>query len=109
MCAYPWLAINVWRGPGIRCLPKAAQAPRLTNCRITGSPTCVQTPGSPFVFGVDPAWHGTRTELSFLNSMKMKMSILLGVVQVRYCFVALLLLLSRCHACVCQPLDPRSC
>ena len=47
-------------------------------------PHCpLQTPGSPFVFGVDPAWHGTRTELSFLNSMKMKMSILLGVVQVR--------------------------
>ncbi|KAL4443610.1 hypothetical protein ABPG75_011347 [Micractinium tetrahymenae] len=39
------------------------------------------TPGTPFAFGVDPAWHGTRTELSFLNSMKMKMSVLLGVVQ----------------------------
>lgn len=38
----------------------------------------MKTPASPYPFGIDPTWHGTRTELEYLNSLKMKISIILG-------------------------------
>lgn len=28
--------------------------------------------GGPYPLGVDPVWHGTKTELPFLNSMKVR-------------------------------------
>lgn len=34
------------------------------------------TPGFPYIFGVDPAWRGTRNELSYFNSLKMKASVM---------------------------------
>ncbi|KAG2432238.1 hypothetical protein HXX76_009157 [Chlamydomonas incerta] len=39
---------------------------------------------APVVFGMDPIWHGRKTELSYFNSIKMKMSILIGVTHMNF-------------------------
>ena len=47
-------------------------------CPEAFSDGLAMTSSQPYPFGIDPTWHGTRTELQFLNSVKMKLSILLG-------------------------------
>lgn len=63
----------------------------------------------PYPFGLDPAWHGATNELSYLNSMKMKISVIVGVTQM---IVGLVLRFSNAmyegnkidFACECCPM-----
>ena len=69
--------------PPIPSLAPLPPLPKIESCeRLQG----------PYPFGVDPVWHGTKSELSYLNSVKMKLSILLGALYTtsQYCCLALL-------------------
>mmetsp|Transcript_110643 Transcript_110643/g.191789 ORF Transcript_110643/g.191789 Transcript_110643/m.191789 type:complete len:866 (-) Transcript_110643:364-2961(-) len=49
------------------------EANALQACKVIG--------GSPYILGIDPNWCETENKLEFYNSLKMKMAVILGVIQ----------------------------
>ncbi|XP_057966146.1 V-type proton ATPase subunit a3 [Malania oleifera] len=77
---YTGLIYNEFFSVPFELFGRSAYACRDLSCRDASTVGLIKV-GETYPFGVDPAWHGTRSELPFLNSLKMKMSILLGVAQ----------------------------
>ncbi|KAG0139358.1 hypothetical protein CROQUDRAFT_101678 [Cronartium quercuum f. sp. fusiforme G11] len=62
------LAPSAWKWPE-----------HITNGTVAAQPTTARYP-----FGIDPNWHGAENNLIFTNSLKMKMSIILGVIHMSF-------------------------
>ncbi|KAK9286858.1 hypothetical protein L1049_015264 [Liquidambar formosana] len=77
---YTGLVYNEFFSVPFELFGLSAYACRDLSCRDATTMGLIKV-RSTYPFGVDPAWYGSRSELPFLNSLKMKMSILLGVAQ----------------------------
>lgn len=77
---YTGLIYNEFFSVPFELFGRSAYACRDLSCRDATTIGLIKV-GPTYPFGVDPVWHGSRSELPFLNSLKMKMSILLGVAQ----------------------------
>ncbi|PQP98900.1 V-type proton ATPase subunit a3 [Prunus yedoensis var. nudiflora] len=77
---YTGLIYNEFFSVPFELFGSSAYACRDLSCRDSTTAGLIKVRPT-YPFGLDPVWHGSRSELPFLNSLKMKMSILIGVVQ----------------------------
>ncbi|MGH0156715.1 UNVERIFIED_CONTAM: hypothetical protein FKN15_032048 [Acipenser sinensis] len=55
-----------------------------TNRYLTLDPNVTGVFNGPYPFGIDPMWNLANNKLNFLNSYKMKMSVILGIVHMTF-------------------------
>ncbi|KAF3702090.1 V-type proton ATPase 116 kDa subunit a isoform 2 [Channa argus] len=55
-----------------------------TNALLILNPNISGVFGGPYPFGIDPIWNMAVNRLSFLNSYKMKMSVIIGVIHMSF-------------------------
>jgi V-type H+-transporting ATPase subunit a len=53
--------------------------PIFGTCYINGENTALKIKDCVYPFGVDPKWHSAKNDLTFINSMKMKIAVIIGV------------------------------
>jgi V-type H+-transporting ATPase subunit a len=54
------------------------------NMTEVGEPKAERIPGCVYPFGLDPKWYVASNELAFMNSLKMKLSVIFGVIQMSF-------------------------
>jgi len=59
--------------------------PNCFNC-VANCTTCpaLGFPSSVYPIGLDPGWYHTKNELTFFNSLKMKLAVIIGVIQMEF-------------------------
>uniref|UniRef100_A0AAY4CFP0 V-type proton ATPase subunit a n=1 Tax=Denticeps clupeoides TaxID=299321 RepID=A0AAY4CFP0_9TELE len=55
-----------------------------TNAFLTLDPNVTGVFNGPYPFGIDPIWNMASNRLTFLNSYKMKMSVILGIIHMTF-------------------------
>lgn len=74
-----------WFYPGCVFTSNTTCVPITNTSAISGIDIVAVNPSQGvYPYGVDPGWYNTKNELAFFNSMKMKIAVTLGVVQMTF-------------------------